>query len=252
MLDRASFLRPMAHRGLHDRSQGRIENTAPAFEAAIAGGYGIECDLRPAADGLPIVFHDETLDRLVDGAGPVAALGPRDVDALRYKGQDTRILRFAELLDLVGGRVPLLVEVKSEWDPPDTAFLSQISALSTGYRGPIALMCFDPAIVSAFKSLATGVPRGIVSGGYKEADGRTWWGDRITDDRATRLANLAESGDAEPHFYAYHVKSLPHPAVEQARHVFGLPIFTWTVRTAEDRTIAAACADAPIFEGCEP
>ncbi len=252
MLDRAVFLKPTAHRGLHDSAQGRIENTAPAFEAAVAHGYGIECDLRPAADGLPIVFHDLTLDRLVDGSGPVSALGTRDLAALRYREQDTRILRFAELLDLVAGRVPLVVEVKSEWDPPDAAFLSQIAALSTAYTGPIALMCFDPAVVSAFKGLVPGVPRGIVSGGYKDADGQTWWGDRIDDDRATRLANLGESGESEPHFYAYHVKSLPHPATEQARHVFGLPIFTWTVRTPEDRALAEAWADAPIFEGYEP
>ena len=70
MLDRKTFLRPIAHRGLHSAKRGIIENTEPAFAEAIAKGYGIECDLRPATGGLPIVFHDETLNRLVEGRGP--------------------------------------------------------------------------------------------------------------------------------------------------------------------------------------
>ena len=65
-LDRAAFLRPIAHRGWHNNEAGRTENSRPAFAAAIGQGYGIECDLRPAKDGLPVVFHDETLDRITE------------------------------------------------------------------------------------------------------------------------------------------------------------------------------------------
>ena len=101
MLDRKAFLRPIAHRGLHAVKRGIVENTAPAFEAAIAKGYGIECDLQAAGGGLPIVFHDETLNRLVDGKGPVAALSAPDLKRLRYIHSDTPILTFGELLDLV-------------------------------------------------------------------------------------------------------------------------------------------------------
>ena len=67
MRNAAAFLKPIAHRGLHDAAKGRIENTAPAFEAALAKGYGIECDVRPAACGTPMVFHDDTLERLIEG-----------------------------------------------------------------------------------------------------------------------------------------------------------------------------------------
>lgn len=252
MLDRDQFLRPIAHRGLHDAAQSRVENSGPAFAAALAKGYGIECDLRPAAGGLPIVFHDETLERLVEGTGPVAALSAADLARLRYKGRDARILTFAELLDLVGGRVPLLVEIKSEWEPPDRGFIAQISALARAYDGPVALMSFDPAVMAVVRDLAPSLPRGIISGGYKDEHGETWWRDRIDDARAGRLARLLEQGAAEPHFIAYHVKSLPTPTTEMQRHVFGLPLFTWTVRTPEDRAIAAKWADAPIFEGFEP
>ena len=125
MLDR-TFVRPIAHRGLHDAKAGVIENTAPAFAAAIAKGYGIECDLRPAADGTPIVFHDERLDRLVEARGEVAALSPAELTRLAYRragSPGTRIITFADLIDLVDGHVPMLVEVKSEWGPPDAAFM---------------------------------------------------------------------------------------------------------------------------------
>jgi glycerophosphoryl diester phosphodiesterase len=252
MLDRGAFLRPIAHRGLHDAARGIIENTAPAFEAAIAKGYGIECDLRPAAGGLPIVLHDKTLDRLVDGRGPVAALTPADIKRLRYAGgAGVPILTFSELLDLVRGRVPLLVEVKSEWAPPDPDFLGEVARIALAYQGPVALMSFDPDVMVMLRALAPSVPRGIVSGSYRYEDGTRWWGDEIGAGRAWRLANLLESFPARPSFIAYDVRALPAPATRFVRGSLGLPLFTWTVRTEEQRRVAARLADAPIFEGYE-
>src|SRR6185503_3458466 len=139
-LDRATFLRPIAHRGLHDKRKGRIENTAPAFLAAIDKSYGIECDLQAAKDGTPMVFHDERLDRLLGVGGRIAAHLPASLARLRYRRDDTHILRFAELLDLVGGRVPLLVEVKVDGRAPANNFLDKIARQARAYKGPIALM----------------------------------------------------------------------------------------------------------------
>ena len=141
-LDRDAFVRPIAHRGWHDEAQGRLENTAPAFRAAIAKGYGIECDLQGAEDGTPMVFHDAKLDRLVAASGPIAAHSPRSLARLRYKGQDERILTFAQLLDLVGGRVPMLVEVKRN-GTLRPGFLEGIARQASAYKGPLALMSFD-------------------------------------------------------------------------------------------------------------
>jgi len=250
MLDRKAFLRPIAHRGLHDAAKDVIENTGPAFEAAIAKGYAIECDLRPAAGGLPIVFHDATLDRLIDGRGPVAALTKSEAKRLRYKAAaNVSVLTFAELLDLVAGRVPLLVEVKSEWAPPDADFLGEIACLALGYKGPIALMSFDPDVMTMLRALAPVVPRGIVSGSYRFENGERWWADRVGPGRAWRLANLLESFPARPSFFAYDVRALPTLATRYVRSNLALPLFTWTVRTEEERAIAARWADAPIFEG---
>ncbi len=244
------FLRPIAHRGLHDAVAGRIENTGPAFEAAIAAGFGIECDLQPANDGTPFVFHDETLDRLVDATGPIAARGPDELAGLRYRGQSgTAILSYPAFLELVAGRVPLLVEIKSEWNPPDPRFLTAIAALSLAYQGPLALMSFDPAIITAMRALAPALPRGIVSGIYR---GPHWWPDEIGPERAMRLSHCLEAGPAEPSFIAYHVDDLPTPVTRFAREVMRLPLFAWTVRSPEQRQRAATWADAPIFEGPDP
>lgn len=244
-MDRAIFLVPIAHRGLFDVAAGRIENTRSAFQAAIDADLGIECDVRPAAGGLPVVFHDDEIDRLIDGSGPVANLTAEDLDQLRYRGQDEAILTFTDLLELVAGRVPLLVEIKSEWDPPDHSFLFRVCRMAAYYDGPIALMSFDPAVIAVAKQYAPQVPRGIISGSY---EGEGWWNDKIDASRAARLRDLAEGEDTNPDFYAYEVQALQLPAPKRVREQLGLPLFTWTVRTLEDRQMAEQFADAPIFE----
>lgn len=249
MLDRAAFLRPIAHRGLHAASRGIIENTGPAFEAAIAKGYGIECDLRAADGGLPLVFHDEKLNRLIDGKGPIADVTTTDLKRLRHKTSGAPILQFAELLELVDGRVPLLVEIKSEWAPPDMAFLKRVAKLATSYRGRLALMSFDPDVMATLRALTSGIPLGIVSGSFK---GAGWWNRNVSKQRATRLRDLLESSATAPDFYAYEIAALPTPITEYVRVVQGLPLFTWTVRTPKDRSRAGKHADAMIFEGFEP
>jgi glycerophosphoryl diester phosphodiesterase len=252
MLDRAAFLRPIAHRGLHDAARGIVENTAPAFEAAIAKSYGIECDLQPAAGGLPLVFHDFTLERLVHGSGPVAALAEGCARKLRFKDAAvTGILTFADFLDLVAGRVPILAEVKSEWGPPAPGFLEKIAELARAYGGPLALISFDPAVMAAMKALAPDVPRGLVTGSYYFPNGEPWYPDKLTDARRRALANLEESAPADPCFYAYDVRALPSAIAECIRRDLALPLFTWTVRTEEERRVAAQWADASVFEGYE-
>lgn len=249
MLDRAAFLRPYAHRGLHDAGRGIVENTVPAFEAAIGAGYGIECDLRSAAGGVPLVFHDATLERLTDASGPVAALTPAQLKVVRHRQGGAPIATFAELLALTRGRVPILAEVKSEWEPPMPGFIEEIARLAEGYDGPLALMSFDPDVTARLKELAPAVSRGIVSGSYFDKQGRGWWpGSALTDQRRRALAGLKESAATAPDFYAYEVGALPTPETERARAA-GLPVFTWTVRTDADRATAARYADAPIFEG---
>jgi len=248
MLDRATFLRPIAHRGLHDVARGVIENTGPAFAAAIAKGYGIECDLRPAADGTPVVFHDMALKRLIDAPGRIVDHLPDALVRMQYRQSVAPIMLLSDLLIQVNGRVPLLVEVKSEWTPVDRTFLASVARQAINYRGPLALMSFDPAVVAILRELAPNVPRGIVSGIYQ---GNGWWRDKIDDERAFRLSNLLESRDSSPDFFAYRVDDLPTPVTRFLREGLGIPLFTWTVRSPQQRAIASQWADAPIFESYE-
>ncbi|HWB45759.1 MAG TPA: glycerophosphodiester phosphodiesterase family protein [Hyphomicrobiaceae bacterium] len=249
-LDRVAFVRPIAHRGLHDATAGRIENTAPAFQAAIDKGYGIECDLQAASGGTPMVFHDETLDRLVDASGPVASRTPAELARLRYKGQDTRLSTFADLLDQTGGRVPILVEVKSPGPEPPSGFLDQIARQARAYRGPLALMSFDRKLVAALGELAPKVPRGLVVGSeqlrVREAAGER---DVTSSPAVARLLKTAPDGVA---FFAVDVRLLPGAAACLMRNRLDFVLYTWTVRTLKQRAAAERWADAPIFEGYEP
>jgi glycerophosphoryl diester phosphodiesterase len=243
------FLRPIAHRGLHDTAKGRIENTAPAFLAAIEKGYGIECDLQTAADGTPMVFHDAMLGRLVEASGPVALRSPADLARLRYRGQDTGILTFRQLLDLVHGRVPLLVEVKSNGKVPKR-FLEKIARDASAYEGPVALMSFNRKVMAALHGLAPKVPRGLVVGSHQMR--ARLWTSRARGGKSAAVAALLDRLAGEIDFLALDVKLLAAAAGWILHHRARLPVFTWTVRTLADRPAAARYADAPIFEGYEP
>jgi len=238
--------RPIAHRGLHDAARGIIENSASAVTAAMGHGYAIEVDLQCAADHMPVVFHDATLDRLTDETGPVAA---RDVEALRaipLKGSSDHILSLPDLLDRVGGYVPLVLEVKGPW-ARDGKFEANIAKQLADYAGPVAVMSFDPHSIAAFRTAAPNLPRGLVACRFNQED---WPG--LTSMQRFAMRHLLTSVFARPQFIAYDIAALPALAPLIAKVLFGLPLLTWTVRTADDRERALRYADAMIFEGIEP
>src|SRR5262245_59652130 len=140
--------RPIAHRGLHDAANGVIENTASAFNAAIAGNYGIECDVQISADGEAMVHHDDALGRLTEGSAALATLSAGEIKAVKFKATPDRIMTLGELCDLVGGRVTLTVEIKSRFDG-DLRLVHRTAQVLGAYRGPVAAMSFDPAPIEA-------------------------------------------------------------------------------------------------------
>jgi glycerophosphoryl diester phosphodiesterase len=241
--------RPIAHRGLHDAARGLIENSASAIAAAMGKGYAIEVDLQCAEGHKPIVFHDATLDRLTNETGPV---GARDVESLRtipFKGSRSEdcILSLPDLLALVDGHVPLLLEVKSTWTRDRKVEANIAETLST-YAGPVAVMSFDPHAVEAFLHVAPALPRGLIAERFDDA---THWG-ALSIGQRFAMRHLLTSAFAQPQFIAYDIKALPALAPLIAKVVFGLPLLTWTVRTDAERTRALRYADAIIFEGIEP
>ena len=154
--------RPVAHRGLHDAQKGVIENTPSAFAAAIAGAYGIECDLQISADGEAMVYHDDTLDRLTDGKGRLDALTAAELKRLPFKATADRMITLAELCELVAGRATLVVELKSRLTG-DRRLVERAAKALGRYRGPVALMSFDPAQIATLRVIAPQVPRGLVA-----------------------------------------------------------------------------------------
>jgi glycerophosphoryl diester phosphodiesterase len=237
--------RPVAHRGLHDASAGVIENTASAVSAALAADYAIEVDLRITRDGEAMVHHDETLGRLDEGEGRLDRMDAADLSAVRFKATSDRMMRLADLLDLVAGRSALFLELKSRFDR-DRRLSARTAEVLQSYAGPVAVMSFDPYQIDAIRQYAPGLPRGLVAQ-------RTYWGEQKPGSGGRdKLAYVRRGLRSRPHFLAYQVGDLPAPAPLMARYLLGLPLLTWTVRSPDDRRRAERWADQMIFEGFRP
>jgi glycerophosphoryl diester phosphodiesterase len=238
--------RPIAHRGLHD-GVSVIENTASAFRAAIEAGFAIETDLQITSDGEAVVHHDFALGRLTLGSRQLAAMTAVGLREVPFKNTADRIMTLGELLDLVAGRTPLLIELKSRFDG-DLRLTRRAAAVLGPYKGPVALQSFDPAPLMALRALAPELPRGIVAERhYVDSEWRN-----LSAGQKRSLAFLTHGRRSRPHFVAYNVNDLPALGPWIARHIFRLPLLAWTVRTNAQRTCAQRYADQMIFEGFRP
>ncbi|MBB6309665.1 glycerophosphodiester phosphodiesterase family protein [Xanthobacter tagetidis] len=238
--------RPVAHRGLHDAARGIIENMPAAIDAALAGGFAIEVDLQASADGEAMVFHDFTLDRLTQRSGPVGALTAAALAQVPFKATADRMMRLSDLLDRVAGRVPLLIEIKSDFSG-DTRLAAHAAQVVAAYDGPAALMSFDPAQVETVRMAAPAVPRGIVA--EHRYDHPDW--SALPARARFCLGNLLHWPRSRFQFVAYRVADLDALAPRLARRL-GPPLLAWTVRTPQDRAQAQHRADQMIFEGFVP
>nr|WP_142663181.1 glycerophosphodiester phosphodiesterase family protein [Paracoccus laeviglucosivorans] len=242
------FLRlPIAHRGLH--SDGIPENSMAAFRAAIAAGYGIECDIQAASDGTPIVFHDDDLPRLTGAEGLVRALGMDAISMLRIMGTDQAVPTLAELLAEVAGRVPLLIEIKDQSlrATDDIGDLSvRVAELVAAYDGPVAVMSFNPHSIAAFHAAAPGVTVGLTTCGYDPDE----WAMLDASTRA-RLAAIADYDRVGASFVSHDRKDLDNPALTALKSQ-GVPVLTWTIRSPAQEADARRVADNITFEGYLP
>lgn len=236
---------PMAHRGLHDVKAGVIENSVSAFGAAIEAGYGIECDIQVTSDGEAMVFHDTRLDRLTEASGRLRERTAKDIAALTLTGSKDRIQSLGELLELVAGRSPLLVEIKKTENNPG-ALEAKTKALVETYKGPIAIMSFNPQTVAWFGEEAPNVVRGQLSEGFYK-------GPNTKRPALQRFAarHLFMNVMSKPHFVGYNIKHLPMLGPSLVRKL-GTPMLAWTVKTQEHVDTAKRCADNIIFEGFRP
>ncbi len=242
----ADFLHlPIAHRALHDRAAGRPENSRAAVRAAVKAGYGIEIDVQPSSDGVAMVFHDYDLRRLTGVGGRVAALTAADLSSRRLLDAEDGIPTLVEVLEIVGGKVPLLIEIKDQdgaLGPAVGGLELAVAGALKGYAGPVAVMSFNPHSVAAFHRAAPDVAVGLITSSYRLKD----WPliPAATRDHLREIPDYNRTGAA---FISHEVGDLARPRVAELR-AKGARILCWTVRTPEAERIARQHADNITFE----
>jgi len=244
-LPNAFLDRPIAHRALHDVTDGRPENSREAIEAAIAAGYGIEIDVQPSRDGAAMVFHDYDLGRLAGIKGPIAQRGAPDLASMVLVGGGSGIPTLPDVLELVSGQVPLLIEIKDQ----DGAMGENVGHLEaavaealSGYSGDAALMSFNPHSVACFQTLCPERPRGLVTCGY---DGDDW--PLLSAERRTDLTDIPDYTRVGACFISHDRKDLQNPAVARLK-ADGAGILTWTIKNAAQEAEARKIVDNITFE----
>ncbi|MDE2445966.1 MAG: glycerophosphodiester phosphodiesterase [Alphaproteobacteria bacterium] len=237
--------RPIAHRGLHDEKNSVVENCEKAFASALTHGYSIECDIELTKDGEAVVFHDDEIDRVMDGTGPVRSFSARQLKAKSYKQGKDKIQTLGELLEQVDGRQTLVIEIKSLWDDDLTLTLRALQVLAD-YQGPYALMSFDPHLIACVAERAPHTVRGITA-------------DRVTDPyyqplsiaRRLEMQSFSHLPKSRPHFVSFDANGFPFAAVGEIREK-GHPIICWTIRTPEQASRALRYCDQITFENYRP
>jgi glycerophosphoryl diester phosphodiesterase len=242
-----SFLAlPIAHRALHDRSQRRPENSRAAIAAAIAAGYGIELDVQLSADGQAMVFHDADLNRLTPETGPLAARSAAELSRILLRDAEETVPTLPEILKLVDGRAPLLIEIKDQTGQmafTDGRLEAATIAALAGYTGPVALMSFNPHAVATCARLAPALPRGLTTSAYDPAA----WAP-LPAALCDRLRDIPDATRTGASFLSHEAADLARPRVAELAAA-GLDILCWTIRSPEHEAAARRFARNITFEG---
>jgi glycerophosphoryl diester phosphodiesterase len=226
---------PVAHRGYHDMNREIWENTLSAFSRAIEAGFAIECDIQLSSDSVPMVFHDHDLQRLCNMNGEVRERTAGELRMLSIGGTADKIPTLRQMLDLVKGRVPLVIELKGIDAEHDDGFAEAVLEVLEGYEGKVALMSFDYHLLRALKVAECPWPVGLTAEGVKPEN----------------FAAHREAMDLGLDFTSYCVAHLPNDFVADLREK-GAPVITWTVRDEIMRAQTYKYADQMTFEGFDP
>lgn len=226
---------PIAHRGRHDMNRAVWENTLPAFARAAAEGLTIECDVHLTLDGEVVVFHDNDLKRLCGQDGFVWQKTLAELQAMKVGTTQDHPPSLKEMLDLVAGRVPLVIEIKGIAGH-DEGLVAKVGEALRAYSGPAAVMSFDHWIVRQFP---TEIP--------ERAGGLTAYGSAQRDIEA-HFSMLAHGIS----FVSYDIEALSNPFTRFVRERLGMPVISWTIRDPATAERSAAFAVQITFEGFDP
>lgn len=246
-LPEAFLAAPIAHRAYHDKKKGRPENSRAAMKAAIAAGYPIEIDLQLSSDGVAMVFHDSKLLRLTGELGKVHRKTSKKLKSIKLKHSDDEgIPTLKQVLELVRGRVPLLIEIKDQsgmMGSTDGQLEQAAAAALIPYKGPVAVMSFNPHSVAQMRDLAPTVPRGLTTSAYDPED----W-DKLDKATCDELRNIKWYDLAQCSFISHEAPDLARPRVAELKKQ-GATILCWTIKSAAAEAEARKVADNVTFEG---
>lgn len=244
------FPDPIAHRGLHDRANGVIENSASAFDAAIAGGFAIECDVQLTSDGVPVIFHDDDMQRLLGKPGLVADTTCADITGWQLLGSAAgdKPQRFVDFLNQINGRTLLQIELKAQRDVHGTQLLARsVAEALKAYSGPVTIESFDPNLLKAIRQFGFTGPRGIITYDYDRPD----WDGPLSEEQRYSLRHLLHWHETQFDFISCHQEALELPAIVFWR-ALGKPVTAWTIRSKDEANAAHSHVDQIVFEGFDP
>lgn len=233
-----------AHRGLHDKEHGVPENSEKAFSLAALCGFGMEFDLQLTQDNYVVVHHDHTILRTCGEDKLISDLTLGELRQYRLFGTEERVPLFSDVLKLVDGRTPLIIELKGYNDT--AALCTRVMEELKDYKGLYCVESFDPQIVRWFRQNRPDIVRGqLMERLEKGSDG-------LTGSQAFFGRNLMTNFLTRPHFEAYDFHNRDVLSLEAARRVFGMQEVSWTLRKEEDYKKAKAMGNLCIFEGFLP
>ena len=230
-----------AHRGLHDGGKEIVENTLPAFAAARDGGYGMELDIRFTRDMRVVVFHDDDLSRLAGDPRRIRDLTLGELRGIPLMGrEDARVPTLREVLDAVGGKTPLLIEVKNGRD--NGKLCQALMDHLEGYPGEVLVESFNPLIVAWFRFHARELPRGQL------VDSLPSYRPVVNFAAGVFMSGMLGNFLARPDFVAYNANALRFFSPHFQRFLFHTPMAAWTVRDKNLAALVEKRGEISIFE----
>ncbi len=234
---------PVAHRGLFD-NKTVPENSLPAFQKAAELGFPVELDVQITRDEKLVVFHDAGLGRMCGDRRRVTDLSYQELSGLRLLDTDEKIPLFREVLDVIGGRVPIVMEIKPEGDCIRTAALS--SAMIREYKGEVCLESFHPFVLKWYKENHPEIARGLLSTDYFKIRNRLSAAKRFV------LTNMMLNFIAKPDFISYNHRFSNQPSYRLCRALYKPVNAAWTIRNRQQMEKAAEVFSIIIFDSFIP
>lgn len=238
-----------AHRGLHDNQTEAPENSIQAFRRALNAGFGIEMDVQLTKDGIPVIFHDFTLKRVCGGEGKICDYTYKELQQFSLCGSKEKIPRFADVLNMIQGKVPLIIELKIE--RKDISLCLVADALLADYKGMYCIESFNPLALNWYRKNRRNVVRGQLSDAFlrTEMGKSSKGGERIL---YYLLQNLLANFLSRPDFISYNCKFADNLSLKLCRRPFKAKAAAWTVKSREELEKIRPYFDIFIFDSFLP